>query len=410
MALIKPFVGYLPRPDLAHEICSPPYDVVNAKEARAIAEAKPNSFMRVIRSEVDLEPSGDPYAPKVYARARMNLNRMITGGQLEPAERDSFYIYQLQMGQHVQTGVVAAISMEEYAEGKIKKHELTRPDKENDRTTHILTTKANTGQIFLAFRSNDRINALLEEFTQPEPRIHFTAEDGVSHSLWVVNSTDEVHRLTTAFGAVPSLYIADGHHRTQASLRAWQEKKAEGAPADSPFAFAMATLFPSDQLNILAYNRVVTDLGDLRPRDVLQALETRFEIFETEDPVPQEKGTFGIYVGHQWRMIRAKALPEDLPAEKRLDVAILQDQFLGPVLGVTDPRTDPRLEFVGGIHGISGLEARVADNPNAMAIACYPTSMDELLAVADAGSIMPPKSTWFEPKLRSGLVVRVMES
>ncbi len=412
MAHIRPFRAWRPRPEVAEKVACPPYDVLSSDEARRMAEGNPISFLHVIKPEIDLDPSISPYDPRVYAKGAENLKRFIDEGVLIREEVPSLYVYQQQMGDHVQAGIVAGASIDEYESGKIKKHELTRPDKEDDRTRHLDALNANTGPVFLTYVARLEIDALVDSIRKEEPTYDFTSPDGIRHTLWVVSERAQIDRILEAFEDIPYLYVADGHHRSAsaARVRAMRRDANPNHRGDEEYNYFLAVIFPHDQMKILPYNRVVKDLGGLEAGTFLERARERFEIREPEDgPEPRKPRQFGMYLGGKWYLLIAKpgSYPEQDPVNS-LDVAILQNNLLGPVLAIEDPRRDPRIEFVGGIRGIGELEKRCAEG-RAVAFAMYPTSIQQLMSVADAGKVMPPKSTWFEPKLRSGLIVRPLE-
>ncbi len=412
MARIEPFRAWRPRPDLAERVASPPYDVINTEEARELAGGNPLSFLHVVKPEIDLPPGTDPYAPEVYEKGAENLRRLIADGVLIREGRPALYLYRQRMGGHVQTGVVAGASVDEYEADLIKKHEHTRRAKEDDRTRHVEALNANTGPVFLTYRARPEIDALVAELTAGEPVYGFTAPDGVVHTLWVVDDPADRDRLREAFAGVPVLYVADGHHRSAAAVRV-RAKRREANPAhtgEEPYNFFLSVIFPHDQMMIMDYNRVVRDLAGMDEAAFLDRVRERFDVEAASEPKPREPRTFGMYLGGRWYRLRAKdgTYPADDPV-RSLDVAILQDNLLAPVLGIGDPRSDERIDFVGGIRGTAELERLVDSGRWAVAFAMHPTSIDQLFAVADAGKVMPPKSTWFEPKLRSGLIVRPLE-
>ncbi len=412
MARIEPFRAWRPRPELAPRVASPPYDVVSTEEARRLAEGEPLSFLHVVRPEIDLPQGTDPYAPEVYAKGAENLRRLIEDGVLIREERPALYLYRQTMGDHVQTGVVAGASVDEYEAGLIKKHEHTRRAKEDDRTRHVEALGANTGPVFLAYRARPEIDALVERLAAASPVYDFTAEDGIRHTVWVVDDPGDREALQAAFREVPELYVADGHHRSAAAVRVRAARRAANPnhTGDEPYNFFLSVIFPHDQLRILDYNRVVRDLAGMDPATFLRRVGERFEVEPTDAPRPTRPRTFGMYLDGRWYRLRARpgTFPEDDPV-RGLDVAILQENLLAPVLGIGDPRSDERIDFVGGIRGLEELERRVGSGDWAVAFAMYPTSIEQLFSVADAGLVMPPKSTWFEPKLRSGLIVRPLE-
>ncbi len=411
MADIRPFKAYRPRPDVVREVASPPYDVLSSEEARAVAEGNPLSFLHVVKAEIDLDPSVDVHSEEVYRKGAENLQNLIARGNLIRDESPCFYIYQQRMGDHVQAGVVAGASVDEYQDDLIKKHEHTRTDKENDRARHIEILGANAGPVFLTYKALETVDSIVDRIRSGEPEYDFTAEDGIGHTLWVVSDEGDIAALREAFAAVPCLYVADGHHRSAAASRVREIKKKANPnhTGDEQYNFFLTVIFPHDQLKILDYNRVVKDLGSRSKEQFLEEVGARFNLAPADDPKPKEKGTFGMYLGGKW--YRFQATPDTLaggdPVES-LDVAILQNNLLGPLLGIRDPRTDKRIDFVGGIRGLEELERRCAADA-AVAFALFPTSVRELMAIADAGRVMPPKSTWFEPKLRSGIIIKMLE-
>ncbi len=411
MAELKPFRGFRPRPDLAARIASPPYDVISSDEAREMARGNPYSFLHVGKPEIDLDPTVSLYDDRVYARGRENLTRMIQDGVLIRDPTPCLYLYQQRMGEHVQVGVVGACSVREYEAGLIKRHEHTRKDKEDDRTRHVTETNANAEPVFLTYRAQPAIDTVVDRIRARPPACDIVTDDGFGHTVWVVDNAREIGELRSLFARVPALYIADGHHRTAAAIRHGQAARARN-PArrgDEPYESFMAVVFPHDQLRILDYNRVVRDLGGLDAETFVSRLSERFAVTPACSPRPERPGTFRMFLDGRWYAlaIRPDLVPVNDPV-KSLDVSLLQDHLLDPILGIRDPRTDKRIDFVGGIRGTQELERRCREGW-AVAFALYPTSLDQLLAVADAGEVMPPKSTWFEPKLRSGLVVRLLD-
>ncbi len=411
MSDVRPFRALRPRPELAAQVAAPPYDVVSSEEARKLAEGKPYSFLHINKPEIDLPPDVDLYDDRVYAQGASNLRKFMAEGVFFREQEPRFYVYQQKMGNHVQAGVVAAVSVAEYDAGLIKRHELTRKDKEDDRTRHVDELNANDEPVFLTYRQLAAIDALVDQVRAGAPLYDFVAEDGIGHTVWVVPS-ELAANLQQAFQQVPALYVADGHHRTAAAARVGRERRAKNPQhrGDEPYNYFMAVLFPHNQLQILDYNRVVKDLGGLSPEAFLSKVAEKFRVEKASSGRPEKRHQFGMYLQGQW--YRLEAIPgsfrEDDPIGS-LDVSILQENLLAPVLGITDPRTDKRIDFIGGIRGISALEQRVAEGW-AVAFALYPTSLEQVMAVADAGLIMPPKSTWFEPKLRSGLLVRTLDT
>lgn len=412
MVRIEPFRAYRPARELAEKVASPPYDVLSSAEARKMAAGNDLSFLHVNKPEIDLEPDLDPYAPEVYAKGAENLQRLIRDGALLRDPQPALYVYRQRMGKHVQTGIVAGASVEEYEAGVIKKHEHTRKVKEDDRTRHIEATNANAGPVFLAYRADPKIDELVERLTASEPTYDFTAPDGIHHTLWVIDEPENRDRLVAAFARVPVLYVADGHHRSASAARVCTERRAAnpGHTGNEPYNFFLSVIFPHDQLMIMDYNRVVRDLNGLDPEAFLERVREKFAVEPADDEKPAAPHEFGMYLTGKWYRLTARSgsFDEGDPV-RSLDVAILQDSLLAPFLGIGDPRADERIEFVGGIRGLEELVRLVSSGDWAVAFALYPTSIEQLFAVADAGLVMPPKSTWFEPKLRSGLIVRPLE-
>ena len=409
MAKLQPFRAWRPRPEVCAQVASPPYDVLSSAEAREMAGGNPLSFLHVVKPEIDLEPTTDLYAPEVYATGAANLRRLIDDGVLIREEEPALYLYRQRMGDHIQTGVVAGASVDEYEADLIKKHEHTRPVKEDDRTRHIDALDANTGPVFLTYKARAEIDALVEQLTASEPTYDFVAGDGIQHVLWVVDDPGHRDELIDAFTRVPELYVADGHHRSAAGTRI-RALRRDGNPehtGEEAYNYFLSVIFPDDQMMILDYNRVVRDLNGLEVDAFLAAVSEHFDPQPVDDGRPARKRCFGMYFDGKWFRLTAKegSFPIDDPVNS-LDVAILQNNLLAPVLGIGDSRSDERIDFVGGIRGLGELERKVDSGEWAVAFALHPTSIDQLFAVADAGLVMPPKSTWFEPKLRSGLIVR----
>jgi uncharacterized protein (DUF1015 family) len=412
MARIEPFRAWRPRPDTAEQIASPPYDVLSSDEARVMAADNPLSFLHVVKPEIDLDPGIDLYSDEVYAKGAENLGRLKSDGALIREERPALYLYRQRMGDHVQTGLVTGASIDEYESDLIKKHEFTRPKKEDDRTRHVEALNANTGPVFLTYRAQPEIDALVERLTGSDPTYDFTAPDGIQHVLWVVDEPAEVEALVAAFAEVPELYVADGHHRSAAAtrVRAIRRQANPNHTGGEPYNFFLSVIFPHDQMLIMDYNRVVKETTGMDRGTFLERVKESFDISPTWAVKPGDPRTFGMYLAGQWYRLVAKdgSFPGDDPVES-LDVAILQNNLLAPVLGIGDPRSDENIDFVGGIRGLEELEKRVDSGEWTVAFALHPTAIEQLFAVADAGTVMPPKSTWFEPKLRSGLIVRPLD-
>jgi uncharacterized protein (DUF1015 family) len=401
---VRPFTAYRPPVSLAERVASPPYDVIDTAQARALAHGNSDSYLRVSRPEIDLPEGTDEHAPEVYVQGKKNLLELVERGVLKRDPEPQLYIYSQRMGDHHQTGVVACLSVADYVEDRIKKHEKTRPDKEDDRTKHIVTLEAHDEPVFLSYRADEAIDAVVAELCRAPATYDFATGDGVHHRLWVVDG-NRSRALSHLFEErVPVMYVADGHHRSAAAARAHAELKGDGREHD----VFLAVIFPHDQMNIMAYNRVIRDRQQRSPEQILAAIGARLELEPSNDAAPTEAGTFGIYTGGKWHRARVRAGSFDAadPIE-RLDCQICQKQILEPIFGIADPRRDSTIDFVGGIHGAKELERRVDSGGASVAIYLYPTRMDQVMAVSDAGQVMPPKSTWFEPKLRSGLFVHM---
>jgi len=400
MTMLRPFRGLRPVVDHVAEVIAPPYDVVSSAEARKMAHDKPLSFLHISKPEIDLPEGTDPYDPAVYARGAENFRRLIDQGVLVRDEKPCYYIYELTLGEHEQTGIAAVASVAAYDSDRIRKHEHTRPEKEDDRVRQIRALGAQTGPVFLTYRQQFDIDELVNQVRLRVPIYDVTSMDGVRHRFWVVDDDTQVDWLDKAFSRLEYLYIADGHHRSAAASRVCAESSSEAC------GWFLAVLFPDDQVQILDYNRVITDLGDLSAEDFLQQVGKNFTIEKSPVAVkPAAKGEYGMYLGKQWyRLVIRSEFTASGDAVARLDVRMLHHNLIGPILNITDPRRDKRIDFVGGIRGLEELERRVDSGEMAIAFSLYPTSLDELMAVADAGKVMPPKSTWFEPKLADGLV------
>lgn len=406
MALIRAFNALRPPEVRAAEVASVPYDVVNTEEARALASGNPMSFLHVSRPEIDLPEGTDIYSDIVYGKAGENFQELIKRCPLVQEKEPSIYLYRLLMGQHGQIGIVACCSVDEYDSNLIRKHERTRRDKEDDRTQHMLVLKAQTGPVFLTYRAQANLDSMVWEVSNDYPPLYdFVASDGIRHTIWRVPDPDP---FVAAFRDVPNLYIADGHHRAASASRARAELREHGFAfiGTEEFNFFLAVMFPDKQLQILPYNRVVRDLNGHSREDFLREVGKSFEVSPNGAPAPQSRSTWSMYLGGQWYGLR---LPADAAKPEgtvdSLDVSILQDRLLDPILGIRDIRTDKRVDFVGGIRGPEELEALVNQGRAAVAFSLYPTTIEDLLLVSDAGEIMPPKSTWFEPKLRDGLLI-----
>ena len=399
MAIIRPFAALRPQPALAEQICELPYDVMSSEEARQLASGNPLSFLHVSKPEIDLPEGTDPYAPEVYARGRENFAKLIRDGSLRQDERSCFYLYRQIMGSHRQVGLVAVASCEDYLQGVIKKHELTRPDKEDDRVRHIEALNSQTGPVFLTYPAVKALDEFIARRIAEQPDVDFTAADGVQHTSWILRDPQEIGFITTAFEQIPSLYIADGHHRSAAAARVYQARKGAGQSG-----FFLSVIFPHNQMQILPYNRALKDLNDLTPGRLLQKLEAIFVIKAGGAGRPGRKHELGLFLDGQWHTLHFQ--PQFTGATdpiENLDVTLLQKHVLEPIFGINDPRTSKRVTFVGGIRGPVELEKRVRSGECGCAFSLYPTRIEDLMTIADAGGIMPPKSTWFEPKLRDAM-------
>ena len=408
MAVVKPFVCIRPKKENAAKVAALPYDVYNRREACEEVAGKPLSFLNIDRAETQFPSSVDTYDDRVYEKARELLDKQIAEGIYVEDQRENYYLYELTMEGRSQTGIVACCSIDDYISGVIKKHENTREDKELDRIRHVDVTNAHTGPIFLAYRQNEALRVIVDKVKEGEPVYDFVSEDGIGHRVWIVSCPEAVTGIQSAFAKIPSTYIADGHHRAAYAVKVGLKRRRENPDysGGEAYNYFLAVLFPDEELMILPYNRVIKDLNGLSKEAFLAAVEEKFLVKETgrEPYEPSGKGCFGMLLEETWYELEAKNEIVSHDPVKGLDVSILQDQLLGPVLGVGDPRTDRRIDFIGGIRGLGELERRVHEDM-AVAFAMYPTSIRELLAVADAGRLMPPKSTWFEPKLRSGLFI-----
>jgi uncharacterized protein (DUF1015 family) len=405
---LHPFRALRPAPELAERVAAVPYDVVNRSEAAALAAGNPHSFLHVGRSDIDLPADVDPYDPRIYSKAREALDRFQADGTLLREAQPSLYLYQQTMDGRSQTGVVGCVHIDDYERDIIRKHERTRRDKEDDRTRHVLTLRANAEPVFLTYRARPDVRALAEPVRACPPLYDFTAPDGVRHTVWRIADPAP---FVDAFRQIPIAYVADGHHRSASAWRAGRELR--NAPpqhrGDGEYNWFLAVLFPADELRILPYNRVVRDLAGMLASDVLARLSHLGRVSVTDDSHPPRAGTFGVFLMDRWyRLELDEATIDRSDPIASLDVSLLQDRVLGPILAIGDPRTDKRIDFVGGIRGTAELERRVRSGEMAIAFSLYPTTLEQLMAVSDAGQIMPPKSTWFEPKLRSGLFVHTL--
>ena len=407
MAVIRSFRALRPVAAAASAVAAVPYDVVSTEEARALAAGNPLSFLHVSRAEIDLPADADPYTDNVYRRAATNLETLAQTAPLVIEDRPSLYLYRLRAGDHEQTGLAGCFSLDEYDRQVIKRHERTRRDKEDDRTRHMVALGAQTGIVFLAYRARDDIDAAVDRAAQAEPCLDVVAADAVQHTIWRLGPTDQV-AVTTAFKQLPALYIADGHHRIASAARARDEMAATiGDDPEAEARFFLGVAFPDVQTRILAYNRTVANLAGLTPDGFVDAVAARFPAQPADSPTPP-KGTVAMYLEGRWHAVDIAAGGAAVDGGRRtarLDVALLQDQVLAPVLGVADVRTDPRITFVGGARGTAALEQMVDSGAAAVAFSLAPVTTAELLAISDAGDIMPPKSTWFDPKLRDGLLI-----
>jgi uncharacterized protein (DUF1015 family) len=405
MATIRPFPALRPKRELAAQICELPYDVMSSEEARALASSNPLSFLHVSKPEIDLPPGTDPYAPQVYAKGRENLQALVGQGALQQDRKASFYLYRQTMGQHSQVGIVAVASCEEYLEGTIKKHELTRVDKEDDRVRHVEALSSQTGPVFLTYRANVIIDSLVSRRLEEQPDVDFTSPDNVRHTSWVIGDDGTIDAIGREFMKIPSLYIADGHHRSAAAARVFQSQR--GNPNAGWF---LSVIFPHNQMQILPYNRVLKDLNGLTSAQMLEKLDGVFVVQKNGgEASPAKKHHLGLYLDGQWHTLtfREHFARANDPIEK-LDVTLLQRYVLAPLFGIDDPRTSKRINFVGGIRGTAELEKLVNSAEYACAFSMFPTSIEDLMTIADAGGIMPPKSTWFEPKLRDAMFCHML--
>jgi uncharacterized protein (DUF1015 family) len=406
---VQPFQAVRPDPKLASRVAAVPYDVVDRTEAAELARGNPHSFLHVGRSDIDLPDDTDPHDPRIYGQAREALEQFVAQGVLLRDRERSLYLYRQEMDGRTQTGVVGCVHVDDYEGNIIRKHEKTRPDKEDDRTRHVLTLNAHAEPVFLAYRAQPRIDREAQEISTTRPLYDFVAPDGVRHTVWKVPAPGTLQQ---AFQSIPHVYVADGHHRSASAWRAGKDRRAANPKhtGSEEYNWFLAVLFPADQLRILPYNRVVRDLAGKSSAEVSRELQRIGRVTPTRDPRPGRSGTFCIFLEGRWQCLElAEETIDRSDPIASLDVSLLQDRVLGPILGIGDPRTDKRIDFVGGIRGTAELERRVNSGGAAIAFSLFPTSMEQLMAVSDAGCFMPPKSTWFEPKLRSGLFVHELD-
>ena len=398
--LVQPFAALRPAPERAAEVAAPPYDVLNSEEARALAAGKPNSFLHISKPEIDLPPDTDAHAPEVYAKGGENMARLIDDGVLRRDQNPCYYIYRVQMGAHVQTGLAAGGSVPAYEANLIRKHELTHPDKEDDRVQQIEAVGAHTGPVFAMHKSDAALAEIIARVAAGRPDYGAEIDEGIRHTLWTIDRADDIAGVTEAFDRLGVIYIADGHHRSAAAARVAEARGIDRA------GYFLIVSFPADEVQILDYNRVVRDLAGMAPAEFLDRLRGSFDVAALAGPAkPGQPASFGLYLDGGWHDLHFKSPPAaDAAPLERLDVSILSAEILEPVLGIGDPRTDPRIDFIGGSRGMAELEKRVDSDGWAAAFALYPTAMEDLMAVADADQIMPPKTTWFEPKLADGLI------
>jgi uncharacterized protein (DUF1015 family) len=407
VTLIKPFRALRPAPGRASEVLAPPYDVLSSAEARERARGRPWNFLHVSKAEIDLDPSTDPFDPAVYSKAAENLRRMIAAGVLMRDDKPSYYVYRLNWRGRGQIGLAAIASLADYAANRIRKHELTTPAKEDDRVRQIEAVNAQTGPVMIAYPAAPQIDAVLAEAGSGTPTVDMTADDGVRHQLWVINDETRITTLTRAVDSLPALYIADGHHRSAAAARVAKARGGAGS-----HAYFLAVLFPQQEMTILDYNRVLRDLNGRSSEEVLAQLRGRYAVEPSDQPVrPAAASELGMYLAGRWYRLALRgdgAVRSGDPIE-RLPITLLSRHIIEPIFGIADPRTDKRIDFVGGGRGLEELQRLVSSGAMAVAFALYPTQMSDLMAVADAGKIMPPKSTWFEPKLADGMVSHVLD-
>ncbi len=405
MARVLGFNGLLPAPEHASLVAAVPYDVVNSEEACQLAKDNKLSFLRISRPEIEMESGVDLYSPEVYARAEANFKRLVKTAPLETDPEKNMYVYSLKMGGHVQIGLAAVFSVDEYEADIIKKHERTRKDKEDDRTRHITRLRSHTGPVFLTYKDKAEIDDIVNEIISSKPYFEFTAPDGIQHRFWKTG-IGKSERITELFKSVDALYIADGHHRAAGAARTAAELRKNNPlhSGNEEYNYFLAVIFPGSQLKVLPYNRVVKDLNGLSTGEFIKKVEEKFSLSPAADPSPGKAGEICMFIDHKWQKMSPKFDTAKLGPIERLDVSILQENVLAPLLGIDDPKTSKRIDFVGGIRGTAELEKLVNSGKFAIAFSMFPTSVPQVMAVSDEGGIMPPKSTWFEPKLRDGLV------
>lgn len=411
MAEIKAFKAIRPKNELVNKVAALPYDVMNYEEAKQMAEGNPYSFLHIDRAEIDLEEGINPYDNRVYEKARDTLNNFIDDGIFINDNKPNLYIYRQIMNGRVQTGIVACTAVEDYLNEVIKKHEYTREDKERDRINHVDYCNANTGPIFLTYRNSEEISSIIENETTKTPVYNFTTDDGISHIVWIIDGETVIDKIISLFKNVEALYIADGHHRAAAAAKVGTKRREEAGKYDKDeFNYFLSVLYPDKELKIFDYNRVVKDLNGLTTEEFLKAITEKFDIEKATEAVkPQQRHSFGMYLENTWYKLRAKANSfDEKNTVEALDVSILQNNLLAPILGIENPRTDKRIDFVGGIRGIDELVRRTETDMK-LAFSMYPTTIEELMKIADEKKVMPPKSTWFEPKIRSGIFIHSLQ-
>ncbi len=409
MLRIKPFAALRPLPNIAAQVSSVPYDIVTTEEAGQLAADNPRSFLRVLRPEIDLAAEMDPHDPAVYAAAKQNFQRLLSNGDLVQEDEPKLYLYRQVLNDHYQIGLVCCCHLDDYNNDIIKKHEKTRPDKEDDRTRHMLAINAQPGPVLMTYRDQPQIDKLVAQDVNDRPLFHFVAPDGVTHTVWTV---DDAQAYCDVFAEVEAAYIADGHHRSASAARAAAQRRAANPnhTGHEEYNWFLTVLFPVSQLTIFSYNRVVTDLAGQSVQQVLERLAEVGNLSDTNEPQPDRSGVFGIYLDGSWRRLTLdEATIDRTDPIRSLDVALLQDRVLEPIFGIGDPRSDQRVDFIGGLDGTQKLVNRVHSGEAAAAFSLFPTTIQQLLSVADAGLVMPPKSTWFEPKLRSGLFIHMLD-